>query len=523
MLIDAGALDPDGDVQADVCIVGAGAAGITLAQALIGTAVQVVVLEGGGMQAEDASQQCYAGTSTGEPYYALDACRVRAFGGTTNTWGGWCRPLDPIDFLERDWLPHSGWPFTAEALAPFYARAHRVCRLAPCADDAGRRPTPGGSLVPPDSTALTDTRFHVGPTRFGHEYKAVLQPAANVRVLLHATACAIEMDPSHRTALRLAVAAPGGRRLSVRARAYVLAAGGIETPRLLLASRPGRSPGVGNDHDLVGRFFTEHLHVPMATLTPAGAAPGFYAVHRAGAATIRGAVSVTDAARQREQMLGWALTFHNADDPHDVLSPTRQPPAYESLSVLLHALRRREYPRRLLHHLGAVAADPRSAGAMAYRKLRPPPARRLMVGCRAEQAPNPDSRVTLDDRVDAFGVPRVRLHWALTARDRDGIERAAAVWRRELAAAGAAIGPIGPADEPWTARLAPGAHHMGTTRMHADPARGVVDPDGRVHGTRNVFVTGSSVFPTAGWAPPTLTIVALALRLADHLRAGLPR
>jgi choline dehydrogenase-like flavoprotein len=523
MLVDARALDPHADVEADICVVGAGAAGITLAQALIGRSARVVVLEGGGMQADDDSQQLYAGVTTGEPYYALDACRVRSFGGTTNTWGGWCRPLDAIDFADRDWLPHSGWPFTRDALTPFYQRAHRICRLAPYDYDPGRWQRPGSSLVPRHARAIADTLFHIGPTRFGHAYKAALERAGNVRVLLHATACEIEMDPSHRTAVRVLAATPGGQRFTVRAGVFVLAAGGIETPRLLLASRRGRESGIGNERDLVGRFFTEHLHVPMAELIPPGAAPAFYAVHRAGPATIRGAVSVTDDARQRERMLGWALTFHNAADPHDVLSPTQQPPAYASLSVLLHALRRREYPGRFLHHLGTVAGDLRSAGALAYRKLRPPPARRLIVGCRAEQAPNPDSRVTLDDGVDAAGVPRVRLHWALTARDRESVEQAESLWRRELETAGASVGPIGPADEPWTARVAPGAHHMGTTRMHADPARGVVDADCRVHGTRNVYISGSSVFPTAGWAPPTLTIVALALRLADHLDAGLPR
>jgi choline dehydrogenase-like flavoprotein len=189
--------------------------------------------------------------------------------------------------------------------------------------------------------------------------------------------------------------------------------------------------------------------------------------------------------------------------------------------VLVRALRRRERPRWLLHHLGTVAAGADSAAAIAYKKLRKPRARQLIVGCRAEQSPNPDSRVTLDDSVDAFGMPRPRLHWQLTARDRESFDRAQSLWRRELATAGAELTSIGPADEPWTTRMAPGAHHMGTTRMHPDPSRGVVDEDCRVHGTSNVFVGGSSVFPTAGWAPPTLTIVALALRLADHLKATL--
>jgi choline dehydrogenase-like flavoprotein len=519
MLLDARALDPRADVDADVCIVGAGAAGITLALELIDRHLRVVVLEGGGLQADEWSQRLYQGGTTGRPYYALDACRVRYLGGSTNTWGGWCRPLDAIDFSERDWLPHSGWPFTRDTLIPYYERAHAVCKLGPCDYDAARWNAHGASLVPAHARDVADTLFHVGPTRFGQEYRHALERASNVRLLLHACALEIEMDPSHRTAVGLLAGTSAGKRFTVRAGAFVLAAGGIENPRLLLASRKGRSPGIGNERDLVGRFFAEHLHVPVAKLVQRDGMHGFYAVHRAGAATIRGAVSVTDCARQREQLLGWALTFHNADDPHDVLSPTRLPPSYESLSVLIRALRRRERPGRLLHHLGTVAAGADSAAALAYKKLRKPRARQLIVGCRAEQSPNPDSRVTLDDSVDAFGMPRVRLHWQLTARDRESFDRAQSLWRRELASVRAELTPLGLADEPWTTRMAPGAHHMGTTRMHPDPSRGVVNEDCRVHGTSNVFVGGSSVFPTAGWAPPTLTIVALALRLADHLKA----
>jgi choline dehydrogenase-like flavoprotein len=519
MLLDARALDPSAVVDADVCIVGAGAAGITLANRLIDGPLRVVLLEGGGLQPDPQSQQLYAGAATGQPYYRLDACRVRCLGGTTNTWGGWCRPLDAIDFTERDWLPHSGWPFTRDALRPYYERAHEACRLAPCDYDAGGWNAGGVSLVPDQAPDLADTLFHVGPTRFGHEYRPALQRAANVRLLLQANAIEIAMDPSHRTAVGLVVATPAGQRFTVRARLVVLAAGGIENARLLLASRRGRSVGIGNDRDLVGRFFAEHLHVPVGRLARRDDLPRFYSAHRVAAATIRGALTLTDAARHRERLLGWALTFHNADDPHDVLSPTRQPPAYESLSVLVHALRRRERPPHLLRHLATVAAGAGVAAGLARKKLRAPRARRVIVGCRAEQSPNPDSRVMLDDRVDAFGMPRARLHWQVSSRDHDSVERALALWRQALATTGADWLPTGPADEPWTARLVPAAHHTGTTRMHPDPARGVVDEHGRVHGTSNVFVAGSSVFPTAGWAPPTLTVVALALRLADHLRA----
>ena len=405
MILDARTLDSRAELDADICVVGAGAAGITLTQALIDCGRRVVVLEGGGLQPDPQSQQIYAGTASGQSYYALDGCRVRYLGGTTNTWGGWCRPLDAIDFVPRDWLPHSGWPFTRDTLLPYYERAHAACRLGPCDYDPRRWNADGVSLLPRQVPDLADTLFHVGPTRFGQAYRQALDAAPNVRLLLHASALEITMDPSQRTAVGLIAATPAGQRLTVRAGTIVLAAGGIENPRLLLASRRGRPAGLGNDRDLVGRFFTEHLHVPVARLALRNELPRFYAAHRAAAATIRGAVTMTDGARQRERLLGWALTFHNADDPHDVLSPTRLPPAYESLSILVRAVRRRERPPRLLHHLATAAAGAGVAAGLARRKLRPPRARRIVVGCRIEQSPNPDSRVTLDDGLDAFGMP----------------------------------------------------------------------------------------------------------------------
>jgi choline dehydrogenase-like flavoprotein len=148
----------------------------------------------------------------------------------------------------------------------------------------------------------------------------------------------------------------------------------------------------------------------------------------------------------------------------------------------------------------------------------------LIVGCRAEQSPNPDSRVTLDGATDRFDVPKARVHWQLAARDIESFRRTEQLWGRIFAGASLAFAPLAaPPDTRWPDRIAPGAHHIGTTRMHTDPAQGVVDENCRVHGTSNVFVAGSSVFPTAGWAPPTLTIVALALRLADHIDAVVSR
>jgi choline dehydrogenase-like flavoprotein len=172
----------------------------------------------------------------------------------------------------------------------------------------------------------------------------------------------------------------------------------------------------------------------------------------------------------------------------------------------------------LWQHLGNVVGGIDTVAALSYRKVVRPRPRRLIVGCRAEQAPNPESRVTLDDTKDCFDMRRARLHWQLTSQDLDSVEQARKIWTSQIDADRFDVRPFDSNGGRWTDRITAGAHHTGTTRMHRDPKRGVVDEHCRVHGTSNLYVAGSSVFPTAGWAPPTLTIVALALRLADHIR-----
>jgi choline dehydrogenase-like flavoprotein len=516
MLLDARGI-PSGEVlEADLCVVGGGPAGITVALALKERAIKVVLLESGGMSPDDDAQALNCGTATGHEYYALDACRLRGLGGSTNFWGGWCRPLDDEDFEERDWVPHSGWPIAKSDLVPYYARAQRVCRLGPYEYDVDGWNGDAQRRSGAEPAALTDTMFQVGPTRFGIEYRRELERASNVTLVMHANATELEMDATSRRVARVRAATLCGGRFDVAASVFVLAAGGIENPRLLLASRHERR-GVGNEHDLVGRFFADHLHVAVGMLQPINGASAFYAERQTRGVRVRGGMSLSAGVRRRKRLYGCGLTLHNCDNPHDVLRPTRMPDGYESLRLLMKSVRRRQRPRRVWRHLANVVTGLDTAAALAYRKVVTPRVRALTVGCRAEQAPNPDSRVTLDDTKDRFGVPRARLHWQVSAGDIETLTEVQKLWPRELSRLGR-VEPFPTEGDGWLDRVAAGAHHTGTTRMHRDPRRGVVDEHCRVHGTSNLYVAGSSVFPTAGWAPPTLTIVALALRLADHLR-----
>ena len=516
MLIDACALRKNAALRADVCIVGGGAAGLTLAHEL-GRSARVVVVESGGLTPDSRAQRLHEGTIDGSDYYPLDTCRVRALGGTTTIWGGWCRPLDGIDFEPRDAIPESGWPITKEQLDPFYERAHRICRLGPFRYDAAAWHRADRTSVLRHDDGFEETLFQIQPTRFGEVYGASVATSRNVDVVVNATALGLAVDPTAAkiTAVR---AASLDRASSIRVSAdvFVLAAGGIENARLLLVSAADQGGGITNEHDLVGRYFAEHLHVPLGQIVLDREAAEFFSVRLQDGVRLRGAIVPTERWRRNNQGPGFAVTLHNADDPHDVLSIAQTGKSYASLAYLLSTLRRRRLPHTPLRHVREILARPRELSHWVYRRVVKPKGRTFFIGCRAEQAPNRTSRVTLDRSCDAFGVPRARLNWKISTNDLETLaraqERIANAFGRERVQMFPATGDGG-----WQRTLAAGAHHIGTTRMNADAQLGVVDEHCRVHGTHNLYVAGSSVFPTAGWAPPTLTIVALAVRLADHL------
>jgi choline dehydrogenase-like flavoprotein len=522
MLLDINLLSEPARIDADVCIVGAGAAGLTLARELAGLPIRVCLLEGGGLKSDHGAQALMRGESVGRPTRPLEQVRVSGFGGTTNVWAGACRPFDALDFCERDWVPHSGWPITRAQLEPFYRRAHAVCELGSysyAVEDWARWGEQPLKTGPEVETHV----FHLSRTRFGLRYRKLTLEAPNIMTCLGVHAVNIESDPLGQLATQITGKTLGGKEVSVVARAFVLAAGGLENPRLLLLSREQMSAGLGNRYDQVGRFFMDHLYLDSGVLELAepNAWSRLYSVHRAHEARIEGVLALTDNVQRRYALLRCAFLF----PPRWRTGAAYYSPAVTSLLALVRAVRLGHVPYEWKVHVRAILAGHREVSkttvGMLGERWRPP--RRLMLRAFAEQAPNPDSRVTLADRVDALGRPLARLDWQVRKSDFDSLRQAHEVLRRAIECVG--LGRVDlPAllqDDAWTARVTGGYHHMGTTRMHVDPRHGVVDADCKVHGIANLFIAGSSVFPTGGYANPTLTIIALAVRLADHLKGML--
>jgi choline dehydrogenase-like flavoprotein len=515
-----------GQLFADICIVGAGAAGITLATELAGSGLHVIVLESGDFAFRHRPQLLYLGANVGVPSYSPARSRFRRFGGSTTRWGKQCRPLDPIDFESRPGIDGSGWPLTLSELEPYYRRAQRICSLGPFDYTAS-------SWLPRDAAALRvasgrlETRIFQfsDPGDFGLVYRDALASARNVDVCLNANVVDIVRAGDRVTGVR--VGTFNGRRLEVEARTVVLAGGGIENARLLLAADGGKDGGIGNSQDLVGRYFMDHPYFLSGYFEPSDPrhARSAYVIEdyaRVGThQKANAALALPQELLRTEGLNGAAVYF--VPRPHYKTTPEYFSTGSRSFTHLVDVLRHHELPNRDLgHHVLNVCRGYRAVGRTLRRQAGElfRPQRLLALRTVIEATPNRESRVRLSRTRDHFGMPRVEVDWRLNSSDRRGLERLLEVLRDEFRRLGLGRIVLDPTIDAtgWPMSMSGGKHHIGTTRMHADPRFGVVDRHCRVHECANLYVAGSSVFPTSGYANPTLTIVALAVRLSDHLK-----
>lgn len=535
MLIDLALAGAELDARAEVCVIGAGAAGISLTRRLRRAGRSVCLLEAGSLDYEPETQELNAGANLGLPYYDLVDARLRFFGGTTNIWGGRCVPLEPIDFAHRPWVRHSGWPIRYEELLPYYEAANRDLDLGePVYDERlwpaiGQRPP----ALAADKIITRFWRFDTVKERFNARRCRDLIDDSRVQVLTHANVVHLQANRNASALEHVVVKTLAGRTLTVRADAFVLACGGIENPRLLLAANDVERAGIGNRHDLVGRFFMEHQHGRAGRVQTPHAFQlwNLFRKRRPGRGQPPVAPLLLPAPELQAErgILNTALTFKLQRDPSRGLLASDR--LYRRLKHQLPPDRSR---RRLWHlYRDARGTLQRTVKPLLERARSRAGLRELYLMVRAEPAPNPDSRVKLDHERDRLGVPKAQLRWALSRQDKATVAELMRTLDDEFRRLG--IGAVqrsdwlADEDAAWPVDVTVGKHpiagyhHIGTTRMSDAPEHGVVDARCRVHGYGNLYVAGSSVFPTAGWANPTLTIVALAYRLADELDRRLPR
>ncbi len=551
MPIDAHDIEDGKVLEGDLCIVGAGAAGITLAKRLAGTQLDVYLLESGGVNGTENNQSSRQVELAGLPYSALSGPESEHLGGATNEWGGYCAPLDPIVFEERPWVPHSGWPLSREDLNPYYADAQRLVRSNPYQYDAEhweeaieayRRLLPNSSTIGNRTIRFSNSSIRNDPpdahgpeaaVQFGEEYGNDIIEADNVTLVTHAHVTGLQTPPSAEAVSGVQVECLSGNAFQVSADRYILACGGIENARLLLNATEHTDSGLGNEHDLVGRFFMEHPHVPSAFmhLSPPQALNA-YRHHFSDQRLPLFHLKAKEDTQRSEKILNGHLRLDTRSS------------GVRSAQELWTEIRRGKVGSQNLPEIArqirSIWSDPAGVAHGIGRALRGSQEEhrfgRLSVITIAEQSPNPDSRVTLSDERDAFGRRKAKLNWQLSDLDKRSVVRLNQLFDRELRDAG--LGHLRISDwmhegDAWRPGAAPNPsriwfrekkmrffgvwHHMGTTRMAQSPQRGVCNENCRVHGVDNLYLAGSSVFPTVGSAPPTLTIVALAARLANHL------
>jgi choline dehydrogenase-like flavoprotein len=548
----------------DLCIVGGGPAGLTLVSQFIGARTRVFLLESGGMDQEPETEALNDVESVGLRRAPQNVTRRRGLGGSSAIWSGRCGTLDAIDYQCRSWIADSGWPISAQDLEPYLDRAGEILGLGPGVYGdrlldllRNREPRPTWdrrTLLPVvwqyskhgnTADALRDfsgvgaigaenigVLQHAGaprPTHFGEAFRGALQQAENVCVLLHANATQIETDETGERARSVEASTPEGRKMRISASHVVLCCGGIDNARLLLASRSVNPRGVGNDRDVVGRYLMDHPYVELGAYEGRGDESvrrrlGLRWLDRQGVRHVyQLGVRMSPAFQRRNELLNCAVQLNEFGDSPPVMSCARR---------VAEAVRcgqmSRDTARNALHALrnGRELVTGIRDRYLLRRPNLPTPSR-VVIGCVVEQAPDPSSRITLSEQRDNIGIPRARIDWRAADLEFDTARELWRLVQASLARIGAAI----PAEATWLkegsdafrARIHDMAHPIGTTRMAHDPRSGVVDANCAVHGVGGLYCAGSSVFSTAGYMNPTLMIVALSLRLADHLKISLRR
>lgn len=489
MILDGRRIASHQRLDGDVVVLGAGAAGITLARSLARRGHDVLLLESGGFQYDPPTQDLYRGTALGEALAPrneyLAASRLRYVGGSSNHWAGFCRPLDATDFERLPWVGESGWPITERELRAWYGEAAQVLGIPPFADGPEERGA-GGLALHADSP-LTTPVFHFSGVQHRRAYGPEIEASERIRLVTWANVTEIALAANGSSVDHLEVAVLDGPRFEARGRCTVLATGGIENARLLLASRSVHASGIGNAQDLVGRYFMDHPHRRL------------------------GRILLT---RPPDDLRLWEYWMGPSKRRMPMLHPGVELRRERSIGNALVRIVPEEWQgdRPLEALTDTVAAIDRQRSSRGGAG----PGARGFLYAQIEQVPNPASRVRLDEERDALGVPRARLDWRLLPQDLRTLVETSRIVAAELGRSGVGRAEVCGADAGWDGVIE-GNHHMGTTRMARTERQGVVDADGRVFGLGDLFVTGSSLFPTSGAVNPTFTITALALRLAEHL------
>lgn len=501
-------------LRTSVCIIGAGAAGITVTRNLTGIS-DIILIESGDFEMQGRTQGLYAGSNLGLPYFDLLTCRLRYFGGTTNHWGGYCRANDPIDYEGRKSIGVPAWPIGHQELKPYIEKAAYELGISPeffeLATFFKSRGVSPESLLENKSPDFSTKVFQISSrVRFSQIYRDELAKQDNLRILLNLNAIHIQLSPNADRVIAIKCKALDGEEISIESDVFILACHAIENARLLLNSNDVLKNGVGNEYDHVGRYFMEHIKISASKFIPSDKFPGIYNRNTMAKMNLNANLGFQDDYLRRTDILQYYCRFN---------------PVYTE-DFVVDALRRlnnnimRPFSFDLIDDLKVVMSDLEGSIDLSlakYGTAQPVP-KYYELEHRIEQAPNPDSRILLSANRDGLGMRKADLQWKFSELDYRTFKKGHEKIVNELSSLGLGrfiAEEITP--ELVDTRAKGHFHHIGTTKMSEDPRHGVVDADCKVHGLNNLYVIGSSVFPTAGYSGPTMMIIAFAMRLAETL------
>lgn len=511
MIYDSRKLEKNFLIEGDVCIVGAGAAGISMALDMMSMNFKTILLEGGGFEYEDKMQQLYKGNIKGPDNYPLTASRLHYFGGTTNHWGGHCSPLDEIDFKKRNWVENSGWPISKSDLEPYFSKTSEILELESSdfsLEYWGKIPS-FSKKIPINNEAVIEKIWqYSSPVKFNTKYRNTIENSDKIHLYSYANVTNILSNEGVSNIEELEVNNHEGRRGKVKAKYFILACGAVQNARLLLNSRNNLSNGLGNHYDLVGRYFMEHIHMRSNEIW------------------------LNRFSSSGRYILDWGKTKANS---RFSISPSKQ----EEFKILngvfrIETLIRNRTEKTLFERFSNEDATKNgyslTFGEKIQRKLNKYEQQTvhnidMAFGTQVmmEQPPKRNARVILENERDELGMLRAGLEWNISSHEKYSILKMFELTAKELGLSG--IGRVKLNDsllegneDLWVESRFPANHHMGTTRMSNDPKKGVVDSNCKVHGLNNLFVAGSSCFVTSGCANPTYTLISLSLRLSNHIK-----
>jgi choline dehydrogenase-like flavoprotein len=509
---------PSQNLRRDVCIIGAGAAGIALAVELERLGKSVFLLEGGGPKLEDHAQEPYQSEVVGNAHRGIHVGRVRAQGGTTTKWGGQILELDAIDFEEREWVEDSGWPFSKQHLAPFYAHALRIEGLETAVHSDTELWNSIGLSAPsfPGMESYL-SRWCPEPNFARVHAKSLEGPA--IDLWLHANAVEVLLEHETVQGIRCRTQPSQGaprREAIFRANEYVFCLGTIESSRFFLQPRKNGNRLPWNVSGLLGRYFQDHIDSNAAVIHPKSPArlhAAFDNIFFKGY-KYHPKVRLTPAVQQQNSLLNAGATLQFVSDIDESLAAIK--------ATAKHLLRRRFDEVRTEQVLNLLRNSPLLAQqtyryAVEHRAFVPKSAQ-ILLRVHCEQEPTTESSIALSDQRDSLGLLRTKLDWKISPREVQTIRSFVQLASDALSDI-AHLEPVPELrdDAAYIARCDDSNHHMGGMRMHSSPQQGVVDPDLKLNGTNNCFVCSGAVFPTSGFSNPTHTLIALAVRLAQHL------